>query len=359
MKILHSSDFHLIEEGDERWSALEETVRTARKKSVDALVISGDLFNSDADSDNLRPALRKIFDNTSFTTFIIPGNHDSKSFSAGLYFGENIRVLADPDWSKNIERFEDFSIVGIPFEEMDLPEFRNRLRKIPSLSDKSKPTVLLYHGELLDVSFDRNGFGPEDGRYMPSRLAIFEEFDIDFVLAGHFHQNFIARSIGKNGFFVYPGSPVSITRKETGKRKVALIQDKKPPKEVELNSFHYFTLSIRLDGFGTANPLALVMKELNNIDSKAHVLLSVEGTIAGSEIDLTNAIKDLLKNSNVEYSSPEFIYKDISRVTQHPVFHLFESKLLEEVEKSTNEISSEDIEKIKEMFVNAMVAAGI
>lgn len=359
MKILHSSDFHLVEEGDERWSALEETVRKAREYSVDALVISGDLFNSDTDSENLRPALRKIFDNTSFPTFIIPGNHDSKSFTAGLYFGENIRVLADPDWSKNIEEFEDFTIVGVPFEEMDLPEFRSRLRKIPSLSNKSKLTVLLYHGELLDVSFERNGFGPEDGRYMPSRLAIFQEFDIDYVLAGHFHQNFIVRSIGKNGFFVYPGSPVSITQKETGRRKVAIIQDKKPPKEVDVNTFHFSPLDIRLDGFESANPIELIKKELDNIDSNAHVLLRVGGTIAGSEIDLTNAIKDLLKNSGVPNSSPQFIYKDISRVTQHPVFHLFESKLLEEMENSTNEISSEEIEKIKVMFVNAMVDAGI
>jgi len=159
MKILHTSDVHLVAEGDQRWDALVEVVSHAGQESADALVISGDLFDSDADAEALRIPLRTIFEKVSFDTLIIPGNHDANSYAAGLYFGERVHILANTEWSKNVFETEDSRFIGVPFEAIDSQAFQQRLRDLRDLIDPDRVNILLYHGELLDASFDRGEFG--------------------------------------------------------------------------------------------------------------------------------------------------------------------------------------------------------
>ena len=68
MKILQTSDVHLVAEGERRWDALVEVVSHAAHESVDVLVISGDLFDSDANAESLRIPLRAIFEKAKFDT---------------------------------------------------------------------------------------------------------------------------------------------------------------------------------------------------------------------------------------------------------------------------------------------------
>ena len=352
MKILHSSDFHLVALDDLRWKALETVVSIAERESVDFFVISGDLFDNDTDADQLRPSIRGLFSNKRFETLIIPGNHDNLSFSSGLYFGEGVRIFKDPEWTKNLYSVGDIQFIGIPFEPIDQKVFRGKLRRISSLTDPQKTTIILYHGELLDVSFDRNSFGNESGRYMPSRLAFFEEVGIDYVLAGHFHTTFNVRKVGQNGFFVYPGSPVSVTRKELGRRKVGLIEIGKEPKPLEIDAHHYQLVEVVLNAFISEKPLDQINKKIEEVDSNGTALLRVGGSIMGSEQEFAEAINQEILNKNVELI--EVLFRDVSKIIGHPVYALFESRLNEIQKSDENEITPETIEGVKELVIQAM-----
>ena len=110
------------------------------------------------------------------------------------------------------------------------------------------PSVLLLHCELLDISGIWENYGNEGAsRYFPVRLGYFADLPWNYVLAGHFHTNFDINRFGNAGYFVYPGSPVSVTEKETGIRKVNIFEPGKVPSEHPVNSFFYESLEITLN----------------------------------------------------------------------------------------------------------------
>ncbi len=219
MKIIHTADLHLKEYKDERWKALEELMAIGKKAKIEILTICGDLFDKDIDAETLRPKIREIFSNNGFKIVLISGNHDSVSYKSGMYFGEDVTDLINP--------FEchDVNIWGMPFEPIEREEMIDRLHSLARVLDPSKKNILLYHGELLDAFFSRKDFGDEgEERYMPVKLSYFRDLKIDYILAGHFHSKFDIRRLENGGYFVYPGSPVSITKRETGIRKINMFE---------------------------------------------------------------------------------------------------------------------------------------
>ncbi len=356
MKILQTSDVHLVAEGDQRWDALIEVVSHAVNESVDVLVISGDLFDSDADAEALRVPLRSLFENANFDTLIIPGNHDANSYTAGLHFGERVHVLANTEWSKNVFETEDSRFIGVPFEAIDSQEFHQRLRSLQGLIKPDRVNILLYHGELLDASFNREAFGSEGGRYMPSRLSFFNELGVDYVLAGHFHTSFDVRRVGEAGYFVYPGSPVSITRREIGRRNVALIELGKEPQVIKLDTAHYEQVDVILNAFENEEPLDLIKASLKSIHPQATILLRVDGTIRGSEEELTKAVTALDIAKAIE---PTFAFRDADRVLSHPAFELFKNRVSHLRETVDTDLPDDKADAILRMVIQAMTEVGL
>jgi exonuclease SbcD len=301
--------------------------------------------------------LRSLFEGAKFDTLIVPGNHDAEAFQAGLYFGERVQVLSNPDWSKNVVEYDEARVIGIPFEVMGADEFYRSLRGLRSVLDPDRTNILLYHGELLDASFDREAFGPERGRYMPSRLAYFAELGVDYVLGGHFHSNFDVREFREGGFFVYSGSPVSITRRETGRRHAALIEPGKAPEKIPLNTHHFEQVNVMLDAFADEDPLEKINSALEGVHPKATVLLTVDGTIRGAEQELVEAINEATNALQVEVRS--FGFRDLSRIVGHPVFTLFESRLKELEKLGEDPLDPEQAEALWQLAIRAMTEAGV
>ena len=358
MKILHTADLHLREAEGPRWQALGELVHTAREQGADLLTIAGDLFDSDADAEALRPRIRELFRNAPFQTLVIPGNHDARAYPAGFYFGEGVVLLSAEDWTENRVDHPDAVVIGVPFAELEARDFHLRLRELGASLPADRPRILLYHGELLDASFDRGAFGPEEaGRYMPSRLTFFREAGFDYVLAGHFHSNFDVRTLGPGKYFVYPGSPAAVTRREVGRRKAALIEVGQEPREVPLETFHYQRVVVRLDAFRDGDPLVRVRAALKDADPAARLLLEVSGTIRGSEAELAEALRELLDEDAPE---PDFTFRDISRLVSDPVYELFERELDqlggEEEDFTAGELDRVR-ERVREMVLRAMAEA--
>ncbi|MFH0975831.1 MAG: metallophosphoesterase [Spirochaetota bacterium] len=331
MKILHTADIHLREDNIERWNALSGIVTLAKKERINAMVISGDLFDADIDAFRLKARVRELFSDAPFDIIVIPGNHDAKSFEDKAFFGSRVKVLRSVE-----DTYEAGNVIisGIPFKNINEQEIFSILHNISGRLSRDKCNILLYHGELLDAYYSRHDFGDEgDYRYMPVRLDFFKDLKFDYVLAGHFHTNFNAMEFDKLngiGYFVIPGSPVSVTKRETGKRKVNIFNTGESPGEVFVDSFYYEAVKIVLDPFVEDDPVTVIKKTLDKADAQARILLSIEGYINSSKhgINETKLHEELELLSNIKkINEVNFRAIDMSRILEDDVFKAFDAKL--------------------------------
>lgn len=348
MRIIHTADLHLKEENDERWEALLILLEEAKKREADILVIAGDLFDQKADAERLRPKIRNLFLDKKFKTFILPGNHDRDSYPDGFDFGCEI-------FRKDFQSFKinDVVITGLIFQDKEREYTLSRLSQLKNELSSDKFNILVYHGELLDAFFSRNDFGEEgDKRYMPVKLSDFQDLPVNCILAGHFHSRYDVFHLNNGGYFVYPGSPVSVTRKEKGIRKVNWLVPGNPPEEISLQTSHYQEITVTLDPFVDKNPLAGIRDSLSGINPRAKVIFIVNGYIdsekAGlTEKELTKAVGELL--GELELAESSFEFRDISFILENDLFREFDKRL------SFMEYSHEKKKLMRELTIKAMM----
>jgi len=355
MKVLHTADIHLREYQDERWEALVKLVEIGRQNAVELFVICGDLFDGGVDAESLRPQIREVFSNTGFKVLIIPGNHDKDSYSSGMYFGADAVVLGDSPF----EEYSGVRIIGLPFEPVGGEDLFRRIRALSKFLTGDRKNILLCHGELLDAFFSkmsRIDFGDEgEGRYMPLKLSYFEGLNIDYVLAGHFHGSFDVRKLPNGGYFVYPGSPVSITMREVGQRKVNLFEIGEPPSEYVLDTPHYEEVPIEFDPFKDEDPLEIVKVSLQKAHPTAKIILTVGGYINGKQIHITEEeLVNRIKEIGVgRYVADSYNFRDISRIVEDDLF----VSCMHKLEKAGHDV--EKTKQLREVTIRAMMQAGL
>jgi len=351
VKILHTADIHLREYKDERWEALEELVEIGKRNKVAIVTICGDLFDKDIDAENLRPKIREVFSNIPFKVLIIPGNHDADSYKGGMYFGEDVFILTSSPFE-----YGDVRIVGVPFEPIQGEEVLRKIRALKEILTPDKKNVLLCHGELLDVFFSGADFGDEgEERYMPFKLSYFEGLNIDYVLAGHFHSRFDAWQLDNDGYFVYPGSPVSITKKETGQRKVNLFEVGGPPQPYPIDTFHYQEITVELNPFEDKNPLEMLQEQFAKLHPKASAILTVKGYFNSEKIQMTEQdivpqIKGITKGKCAE---EHYELSDISRILENDLFKSFMNKV------KGGDYTEEKERQLQDIAIKAIMQAGL
>jgi len=353
MKILHTADIHLREYEDERWRTLQKLIEIGQEKEVEIFVISGDLFDKDIDAETLRPKLREVFSNNGFKIILVPGNHDSESYKSGMYFGEDTIILNDLN-----EPFEykDLKIWGLPFEPIEGERVLKKLHSLASNLATDKRNILLYHGELLDAFFSRKDFGEEgEGRYMPVKLSYFKDINVDYVLAGHFHSKFDMWKLGNEGYFVYPGSPISTTKREIGQRKVNIFEVGKPPKEYPLDTPHFEEVDIKLDPSIEKNPVEIVKEHLERVHSEASIILTVKGyinseSIKVSETELVKQLKEITKDRCAKEDF-KLEFKDIHTILEDDLFKSFMNKL------EQSNYDEERKKQLRDVAIKAMMGA--
>jgi DNA repair exonuclease SbcCD nuclease subunit len=354
MRILHTADVHLKEPGDERWRVMERLLELASNEEVDALVVAGDLFDADVDAERLRPEIRDLFTNTGFRILLLPGNHDRDSYGRS-WFGEDVTVL------RPLESvlFEGLAVCGLPYEDIDGEELVARIRSLDRLFGGEEETrIVVYHGELVDAlpyQPSRWSFGDEgEHRYMPVQLSYFEDLRPDYILAGHFHANFDARQLGSGGYFVYPGSPVSITRRETGRRRVNLFDVGEPPRAVPLDTPHYEDVVVRLKPSDDSDPVQTVKARLEACHFAAKPLLRVEGYVDCEALDTTEAaLAEKILAAGADCADCQIAFRDISRILQNELFGEFRRRLEADTELADQR------EDIVELVLQAMMEAGL
>jgi len=349
MRILHTAYLHLQSASDVRWSALESVVAQASNLQADALTIAGDLFDRDVDAHELRAALREVFERFEGTVILIAGNHDAKGIREGDHFGENVKVITSIECPVDVD---DVRFVGIPFAEGDVEATLVRLHEAGRQIRREATNVLLFHGELLHIAPGASAFGDEDGRdYMPVQLSSFESLGFDYVLAGHFHSTQRVLDVGK-GYFVYPGSPVSITRKETGKRRACLVEMGSAPEAVELETRHFKTVDIHAQPERSAELIATIEGSLRDLDPLATAILTVSGLVNLREIALTEELfAEALKRIAAEFNAivGESKWRDVGEVIDTELFRKLEAKL------AAGDFGDEERSEIREMLLASLM----
>jgi DNA repair exonuclease SbcCD nuclease subunit len=349
MKILHTADVHLRAYQDARWQALRDLIEVGKQNDVKFFLICGDLFDADIDAENLRVQLRELFTNTGFKVLIVPGNHDRQSYKKGTYFGENVFILSDSAFEYDNVRF-----FGLSFEQMQGEELLRKIRALRILFKDEKKNILLCHGELLDAFFSRMDFGIEgEARYMPMRLSYFQGLNADYVLAGHFHSRFEIWRLDNGGYFVYPGSPISITAREIGQRKVNIFKIGEPPSEYLLDTPHFGEVVIELDPFADQNPVETIRRRLGMLHPKCKAILTVYGFVNSerikmTETDLVNEIRQIAAEKCHE---EHYYFKDITTIIEDDLFAGFVRKIEEAG------YGDEKIKVLKDMAIRAMMGS--
>lgn len=224
MRFMHSSDLHLKEGKGKRFEALRSILSLAQQEDVQYVIFAGDFFDKGIDARMLRRPLRNLFSEfQDIITIIVPGNHDEAAYPAGTYLGDNVRILSKKPFG--YEETEDVVFVGIPYPSKEdiTPQFFDVLDDINLTTEK--PAIAIVHGTLIGGECGFAGrFGEEEG-YNPIHLHDLQEAKFEYYALGHIHQPYEKLiKIQDKILAGYPGSPVSVTKAETGKRGVIVGQ---------------------------------------------------------------------------------------------------------------------------------------
>jgi len=338
MRIIHTSDLHLSKDKPETINALKHVLEICKRFSVDMLTIGGDLFDSARDSDILRPQLRREFSGNNFKILAIPGNHDREAYAGNLDFGQDL-IIASDDPFKVVSCRED-AIVSLPFRDRPSEELYSQLK---IAAQEAKTRILLLHC-TLDIGFATQDFGEEDTRnYFPVTLATLSRLGYQYMLAGHFHKETCFRRLDNGGLFVYPGSPVSHSKKEIGRRQVVLIDTETGHCEgVPLGSFYHDKLEVYVRPGEEDQVLKDIESWVNErAENECALEIIVRGFIKINEKEFSSSLEAIGKNVEVHHE-----YRDIKYVLDHPLFRRFKEKL------ESEEI--EDKHRVEFMVLEAM-----
>lgn len=289
MKIMHTADVHLSSNHPHRLQALSKVVQLGRDEHIDLLLVAGDLFDDDHQARALKGQVRDLFSNIPFKVVAIPGNHDQNAFTEESFFGTEFTALTTKPCS--ILDFPDLRLVGVPYGEVSFASLREDL--IQAVAPGKINILMLHCSWSLPFHTDED-YGGEDLRYLPVTEATLTGLGYDYILAGHFHSSYRQRILPCKAVFVYPGSPVSITTREQGRRAVNFIDDSSC-KPVLLDSFYYQTLEYVLQGANTDSMLAQLDREIAlHPDEYCSLTVRVKGYTQEKETLLQAKLQQIL-----------------------------------------------------------------
>ena len=345
MRLLITADLHLSAKHPERQAALAEVLRIGEDAAVDAVLIAGDLFDAGTDVDQLKTDIRDLFTGNSFRTYAIPGNHDQEAFRAEDYFGADIEVVS----TRPFEQIDlgPVHVLAMPFIEGHFSDYVDDLH---AAREDDSVNVLMLHGTLSTTT--GRVFG-EESRYLPFTPEQLLETGADYVFAGHIHSAPTKRSYGDDEcVFAYPGSPISVTTKETGRRGVWLFDtDEKTLREVVVESAYYVREPLELSPGEADAELADLASRLTDRDlDHATILVEPSGFI---EMDVGQFFEQL--EAILEEASPAG-YR-IKRDELESAKTIIRSELYREFERKLAEVDSGvDEQAVRRIALQALSA---
>ena len=291
MKIIHCADIHLGSKMDSRLprekalirrteilSSFGRMVDFARREGVRAILISGDLFDSD------RPFKKDkeffygtVQDNPEIEFFYLRGNHDTK---------ESYTVEGIPNLKCFSEEWTSYELDGVVISGTEISE-RNcdSLYTTLSLSEGVKNIVML-HGAVCDAS----------GRDCVSLRAL-RSRGIDYLALGHIHKGGFGR-IDSRGVYAYPGCLEGRGFDECGEKGFLLIDTERITEPKFIKGSVREIRQEELDVSGTKNAYEAYSRAKSALKpgGKDLLRLTLVGEIDFSDERLAEVMEDYLSD---------------------------------------------------------------
>jgi DNA repair exonuclease SbcCD nuclease subunit len=322
MRVLHTADLHLREDDAATINALEELLSKAEEHEVDILTISGDIFHTAKDANALRPQIRSLFSDNPFDILAIPGNHDADVYEENLDFGQDIDVLVNKPTTNR--SYDDAEFIGVPYTE----ELTDDLFSTLSSTEETDQTQFLLLHCTLDIGFSSSDVGEEDStEYFPVTKSVLAKLGYDYVLAGHIHATVREVPLSNGGEFIYPGSPISHSTKETGRRHAVLIDTEEDrTRSIPLDTYYFdrFTETVRPGEEGEV--IQSIQRWVDQRDDEySELQISVDGFIDQEETEFQQSLNEAAGTASVTNET-----REVSDVLEHPLYQQFRDELEEE-----------------------------
>lgn len=226
VRILHTADLHL-DSPFEALSGSRAAIRRAgqrelpgriaalaRSERVDAVLMSGDLFDSDNCYYETGRMLMQSLESIRVPVFIAPGNHDFYSPDspyARLSLPENVHVFTSPEIGCIDMTDLGFRVYGAAFTGRSS---RPLMRGFRATLDSGVVNLLCMHGEVCSSE--------KGSVYNPITPQMLEESGIDYAALGHVHA---FSGLQKAGlcYWSQSGCPEGRGFDETGDRTVSIV----------------------------------------------------------------------------------------------------------------------------------------
>ena len=252
IKVLHGADFHLDSPFDalpeekavlrrkEQRKLLDNMAELANREKVDAVLLAGDLLDSDKSYYETGEALIRAFEKISAPVFIAPGNHDyyhKRSPWAALRLPQHVHVFTSPE-PEAVEIAGGKGVIwGAAFPA---PRSPSLLAGFPGIERKREIHIMALHGDV----------GGEDSYYNPITPQQIAATGLHYLALGHQHSYSGLLKAGDT-YYAYPGTPEGRGFDETGPRGVILAEIERGLTEirpVSLGGRQYRRLEVNLEG---------------------------------------------------------------------------------------------------------------
>lgn len=270
MKIIHTSDLHLDsalttrldskkvrERKNELVISFKKTVEYAKNSNTDAIIIAGDLFDSEkAGKRTQKSVLEIIASAPDVSFFYLSGNHERNLISkSGFPLPENLKLFGE-DWT--YFRCGDVNIIG---RSETAPDMFSKI-----MLNENEKNVIVLHGELRDRSDYGGIIGIKDA----------EELAIDYLALGHYHS-YSEVKISRRCTAVYSGTPEG-------------------------------------RGFDEAGPCGYVSVKIDQSGVSHSFVESAKRTLRIIEANVTDTPSDMALIYKIEHALKDVSHKDLVRI---------------------------------------------
>lgn len=300
MKFLHIADCHLGGWKNEKiagfaQAAFEKALDLAIEKNVDAVFISGDIFDVPLPSlEVIIKAMEKLKELRArgIEIFAIAGSHDIAINLGVINLLESAEIIKNVDFRKSQDISYFFNgplfVIGIEGKKRgreiaELEDFKSFIDRHKEAINRAECKVFLFHSsvkELIDKRLEQ---------YIETVSIDSIPKLFDYFVFGHIHANAILKKGEK--FYVYPGPifPTNFEEMESLKHGYCILYDTKSQKAEKIQLKVIDVVSMHFDASGKT-PSSLsneIVKAIEAIDKQCIATLRIEGTLNGrvSEID--------------------------------------------------------------------------
>ena len=307
MKFIHTGDLHLGYKYSSSFSSdtlnklmenqkkvLSNIIDLSIEKSVDALLIAGDLFDNKNPDSSLTDFVLSEFKRANCNIFIICGNHDPLTFDSvysNTVFPENVYIFGEEITKVS---FDDYDIYGYSFT--NIHKTNNSFAGFKVLND-DKINIMLAHGDLVADSF-----------YNPIMPSDIEKSGLSYLALGHIHIDNGIKRLG-NTYYGYCGTPQGSTFKETVKAKVIcgeITSSHFDYEEIEVCEHSFAEVNVDISGAENSDEITGILKAALSEYDISQTLFT---------INLTGYLKDGI-TVDTEYiisKFPALLYMDIKK----------------------------------------------